>query len=90
MKFDPDSDYQKHRDAQGGVWFIQEGRKFSVRGKDLGEADPVKKSLNQRKEEVRARASEKLKDYSEREVSGSVAEALKENRAAVAAEEHVE
>ena len=92
MKFDPDSEYQKHRDANGGVWFIQNGQKFTVRGKKLGPVDSElqtqKDERKKQKKAIRDRATKKLADYSGSDASGgSIAAALKENREAKAAEE---
>lgn len=91
MKFDPDRDYAKHRDAHGGVWFMQDGQRFTVRGKHLGKAGgtsrPPNEASKKKHSEVRERANEKLKNFSNVvESSSPVAEALKENRAAAAAE----
>lgn len=93
MKFDPDSEYAKHRDASGGVWLIQNGRKYTVRGRDLGEKDDLvlsteAKEKDERKQDVRDRASDKLKHFKNLSETGPIAEAFKENAEAVAAEEN--
>ena len=92
MKFDPDSDYAKHRDATGGLWFIQNGHEFTVRGKYIGPVDKVEGKKEAKKQEekqaIRKRAAKKLDDFSDKtDSAGPIADALKENRAAVAAEE---
>ena len=103
MKFDPDSEYQKHRDVQGGVWYIQNGHRFSVGHKDLGKVGSLEKppkdepkldkKEKKRLKAIRKRAAKKLEGFAENRPSGSVQEALQENRAAmkasVAAEEQV-
>jgi hypothetical protein len=90
MKFDPDKPFQKHRDSKGGSWYIQNGRRFSMAGVDIGPEGSTEKppKEDKKKSDVRQRAAEKLKDYSgDDESIGPVAEALKENRAAAQAEE---
>jgi len=93
MKFNPDKNYQKHRDVQGGVWFMQGGHRFSIAGKHLGRCSPedTKKDLEKEEKKKRKKAQrrkEKLDAFSENTpAEGSIAEALKENRAAAAAEE---
>ncbi len=99
MKFDPDSEYQKHRDVQGGVWYIQNDHRFSVGHKDLGKVGPtdkppkdepeLSKKEKKRLKAIRKRAAKKLASFAENRPSGSVAEALQENRASAAAEERV-
>jgi hypothetical protein len=91
MKFDPDKDFQKHRDSHGGSWYVQNGHRFSMGLVDLGkEGSTEKPPKDKEKKDVRKRAAKKLKDYSgDDESAGPVAEALKENRAAAAAEERV-
>ena len=89
MKFDPDSEYQKHRDVNGGVWFIQNGHRFSMGHKDLGKVGSTEKQPKEGKKrnEVRQRAAAKLKDFAgSDESAGPVADALKENRSAEEAE----
>ncbi len=89
MKFDPDSEYQKHRDVNGGVWFIQNGHRFSLSGRDLGKVGSLEKPPKEgkQKSDVRKRAAKKLQDFAgDTESAGPVADALKENRSAEAAE----
>jgi hypothetical protein len=89
MKFDPDSEYQKHRDVNGGVWFIQNGHRFTLGHKDLGPVGSTEKPPKEDKKlkDVRKRAAKKLKDFAgSDESAGPVADALKENRSAEAAE----
>ncbi len=97
MKFRPDSEYQKHRDVFGGVWFVQDGQRFSISGKHLGRAKPtdskadlealVKEGKKARKE-AKKRTKDKLKEFAPNEQGtlSPIAEALKENREAEAAE----
>ena len=97
MKFDPDSEYATHRDAEGGRWFIQNGHRFTVSGIHLGQngkpgkpdaAEPSQSS--QDKEAIRKRATKKLEGFKTPEKPGSIAQALNENKQAAAAEEHAE
>ena len=93
MKFDPDSDYAKHRDANGGVWLIQNGRKYSPSGILLGKDESIrdKNGDTTARAAIRQRAAEKLVDFSGKEAKpGTIADALAENRKAEQAEAHAE
>jgi hypothetical protein len=89
MKFDPDKAHLKHRDANGGAWYVQNGHRYSMAGVDLGKIGSTEKPPKTKKDkDVRKRAAKKLKDFSgEGESFGPVADALRENKAAAAAEE---
>jgi hypothetical protein len=95
--FDPDSDYEKHRDIKGNVHFVQNGDIFSVGHEYIGKAAKSNASKPVRQKEQTAeqksakdRASEKLKGFKEPEMPGEVKDALAENKEALAAEEHAE
>ena len=98
MKFDPDKPFRKIRKFAAAVTFEQNGQSFSAGGVQRGKVGkPLKtveqaekepaKTKAQKREEVRARAAEKLADFREDESTDSVAQALNENAAAAAAEE---
>ena len=98
MKFNPDIDFATHRDAEGGRWYLQNGHKFTVSGIHLGPVDgksdkpdaaEPKKSKPENKA-IRERAAKKLEGFKTPEQTGSIAQALNENQAAAAAEEHAE
>jgi len=93
IKFDPDSDYQKHRDVSKGVHYTQNGHAFTAGlrhiGKATGSIKPVKdKKQTSAQKGAKERASEKLKGFADPEVPDEVQSALKENKEALAAEEH--
>lgn len=100
MKFDPDSDYATHRDAAGGRHLIQDGHRFSIGedhrhlGKEGGPDKPDKpkesKAEKKLRKDVRKRAKKRLDGFRDEKPTGSIADALGENRAAAAAEEHAE
>lgn len=94
--FDPDSDYEKHRDIKGNIHFVQDGHVFSAGHEYVGKAakstaktSPPKPQTPQQKS-AKDRASEKLKGFKEPEMPGEVQDAMTENKVALAAEEHAE
>ena len=92
MKFNPDKDFQKHRDAAGGVWLVQNGHRFSISGKHVGKvsADASKDDMPEEddRKDIRNRAKKKVKDFAGNDKANSpIAKALEENRAVEAAEE---
>lgn len=95
--FDPDSDYEKHRDIGGNIHFVQDGDVFSAGHEYIGKAakpkankpaQPKKQTAEQKS--AKDRASEKLKGFKEPDMPGEVQDALTENKAALAAEDHAE
>lgn len=95
-EFDPDRHYVKIRNMQG-VHYEQDGCKFGSGHQYLGRLDG-KKEPQQVKEDVRAKAREKiakavqkkgnLEGFKEKEAPDAVAAAVKENEAARQAEEN--
>ena len=95
--FDPDSDYQKSRDIEGTIRFMQNGDVFSASHKYIGKLPKATASKPGREKEqtpeqksAKDRASEKLKGFKEPDMPGEVKDAMTENKAALAAEEHAE
>ncbi len=95
--FDPDSDYQKSRDIEGNVRFMQDGHVFSAGYRYLGKLPkPAASKPGREKEQTplqksaKDRASEKLKGFKEPEMPDEVKDALQENKAALDAEDHAE
>ncbi len=95
--FDPDSDYQKSRDIEGTVRYMQDGYVFSAGFNYIGKLpkSAASKPAREREQTVeqksaKDRASEKLKGYKEPEMPDEVRDALQENKAALDAEEHAE
>jgi hypothetical protein len=85
MKFDPDQDYAKSRDAFGNIYYIQNGRKFNAGFKDEG------KTAKGEAANVVERAKEKtkkLKGYREADAPKGIADAYREDRAAKVAEDN--
>lgn len=95
-EFDPDSDFEKHRDIKGNIHFVQDGHVFSQGHAHLGKATkPTGKSARPKEQtsaqkSAKDRASEKLKGFKEPDMPGEMQDALAENKAAAAAEEHAE
>lgn len=95
-EFDPDSDFEKHRDIKGNIHFVQDGHVFSAGHEHMGKVTkPTAKPAQSKKQtpeqkSAKDRASEKLKGFKEPEMPGEVKDALAENKEALAAEEHAE
>ena len=91
IEFDPTEDHQKHRDASGNISYTQNVRKFQAGGREIVSKKKKKEEEKlDRKEEVRARANQKLAGFREDDAPGPIEKALKENQAAEAAEANAE
>lgn len=94
--FDPDSDYEKHRDIKGHIHFVQDGHVFSAGHEHMGKATkPTAKPASSKaqtpeQKSAKDRASEKLKGFKEPDMPGEVKDALAENKAALKAEDNAE
>jgi hypothetical protein len=95
--FDPDSDYEKSRDIEGTIRFMQDGNVFSNSHEYIGRLPkPTASKPGREKEQTpeqksaKDRASEKLKGFKEPEMPDEVKDAMQENKEALAAEEHAE
>lgn len=69
MKFDPDKDFTKHRAMAGGIFYVQNGEKFSAGHEHIGKApsaknpEPKKKAAKKaakKEPTVRERAAAKI------------------------------
>ena len=85
-KFDVTKDHQKHRDAQGKVSYTQNGRTYTAGGRDTGSSSVDDPSTNPRKQDVRDRAAERLAGFRDDDAPSTIEEAMRENRAAAAAD----
>ena len=97
MNFDPGSAFTKVRTMKG-VRFHQNGHEFTSGHKDMGKIlkngernmkVPDEKKLKAKKD-AREQANRPLDGFKPAEATGQIAEALKENREAAAAEAHAE
>jgi hypothetical protein len=85
MKFDPDQDYSKSRDSAGSICYFQNGHKFNAGKRHVGKTAKGKAAdvVSRAKDKV-----DKLKDFKDLENPKGIADALKEDRAAKAAEDN--
>jgi hypothetical protein len=92
-EFDPDSDFEKHRDINGNIHFVQNGHAFTQSHEHIGKVTkPTAKPASPKvqtpeQKSAKDRASEKLKGFKEPELPGGVKSPLAENQAAKAAED---
>lgn len=100
MKFDPAKNYQKVRVYGAGVRYHQNGCEYTSGFKLIGEIGMTPKDVKVKedkkeqakakkknsRDEIRARAAEKLAGFKTPETTDAISEALNENAAAAAAE----
>ena len=94
-EFDPDSDFQKHRDMVDGVHYTQDGYAFTTGFKCLGKVTGTKKPATTKEQtpaqkSAKERASDKLKGFAKPDMPDEMQSALEENKAAAIAEEGAE
>ena len=54
MKFNPDKDFTKHRAMSGGIYFVQDGEKFSAGHEHIGKAPNAEKPEPKKKKAKKA------------------------------------